>query len=291
MVCTPNPYWLQVAAGPSHLRGYGAALDRLCRIPLRSLLKPMTKRDTEDADTASKPRASWTEVRGQLKTLDMILFRGWDWVSRGMLRVESRALGPEGGRYSHCGLVVRGSDFPIGSPFRNDDKLYAFECTDPKEDGVRNVSGEKFTGVQLRDLDAVIENYDREPQTEMAWMRMRDESRPDVDPKLLEDVVKKYIDRPFQWNPLYLFGALYESIRPLRNRFRRRWRSDKVFCSQLVALVLRDLGVLADDVDPLNVIPTDFRAPDQTHTLDRDGKVPVLFERAVIFTAGPTQTT
>jgi hypothetical protein len=250
----------------------------------------MTARESENADTASEPKASWTEVRGQLETLDMILFRGWDWVSRGMLRVESRALGDEGGRYSHCALVVRGSDFPVGSPFRNDDKLYAFECTDPKEDEVRNLSGKKFSGVQLRNLDAVVENYDRAPHTEMAWMRMRDEVRPNVDPKLLEDVVAKYIDRPFNWNPLDLFGALYETVRPLRSRFRRRWTSEKLFCSQLTALVLRDLGVLADDVDPLNVIPTDFRALNQTQTLDRDGEVPVLFEDAVIFTAGPTQT-
>ena len=251
----------------------------------------MTTRESEDVGTALEPRTTWREIRGELETLDMILFRGWDWVSRGMIRVESQALGPEGGYYSHCALVVKGSDFPTGSAFRNDDKLYAFECTDPKEDSVRNVSGKKFSGVQLRDLDAVVENYDRAPKAEMAWMRMRDEVRPDVDPQQLEAIVNAYVDRRFQWNPLYLFGALYETIRPLRSRFRRRWMTDKLFCSQLTALVLRDFGLLADDVDPLNVIPTDFRSKDQSQTLDRDGEVPVLFEEAVVFTAAPNQNT
>ena len=288
MVCNAHRCWLQIAAAPSISRGYGAAFDRLCRLPLRSLVEPMTKRESEDADTALTPRASWSEIRGELDTLDMILFRGWDWVSRGMLRVESSAVGREGGRYSHCALVIKGSDFPVGHPLREGDKLYAFECTDPKEDKVRNVSGKKFSGVQLRDLDAVVENYDRSPRTEMAWMRMRDEARPDIDPQQLEKIVDRYVDRRFQWNPLYLFGALYESVRPLRSRFRRRWQTEKLFCSELTARVLRDFGVLAKDVDPLNVIPTDFRPQDETRTMDRDGEIPLLFDEAIVFTAGST---
>jgi hypothetical protein len=251
----------------------------------------MKTREPADAETAHKPGADWNEIRGQLETLDMILFRGWDWVSRGMLRIESQALGSEAARYSHCALVVKGSDFPRASRFRDDYKLYAFECTDQNEDKVRDVSGDKFSGVQLRDLDAVVENYDRSPNTELAWMRMRDEVRPNVDPESLQQVVERYIHRRFQWNPIYMFGALYKTFRPLRDRYRRRWTSERVLCSELSALVLRDFGLLPQYVNPLDVIPVDFRPLNEIETTDRDGQVPLLFEDPVIFTAFPRRST
>lgn len=281
----------QATANPRKSRGRGAILQRACGLALRSFAVPMKTGDLIDAERTRKPGADWNEIRGQLETLDMILFRGWDWVSRGMLRIESQALGSETARYSHCALVLQGSDFPIGSPFRDDRKLYTFECTDQNEDKVRNVSGENFTGVQLRDLDAVVENYDLSTNTELAWMRMRDEVRPNVDPESLQRIVEQYIDRRFQWNPIYMFGALYETFRPLRDRYRRRWKSERLLCSELSALVLRDFGVLPQDVDPLDVIPTDFRPLNQTETMDRDGEVPVLFDDAVIFTAYPRWST
>jgi hypothetical protein len=230
---------------------------------------------------------AWSEIRSQLKTLDMIQFRGWDWVSRGMIRFERRALGENGARFTHVALVLRGSDFPRASRFHSYTKLYAFECTDPKEDDVATLNGTKFQGVQLRDLDAVVANYDCSEVTEVAWMRMHDDVRPNVDPEELEGVVERYLDRKFEWNPLYLLGALYERLRPWRGLYGRARSSERLFCSQHTALVLQDLGILADDVNPLDVLPSDFRSPDQTQTLDKDRRVPVLFHDAKTFTAFP----
>ena len=252
-----------------------------------SFSESIKKHKRGDPATLEKPGVAWSEVRSQLKTLDMIQFRGWDWISRGMVRVEQRALGAEGGCYTHVALVMHGTDFPKTSRFHSDTKVYVFECTDPKEDSVTNISGKKFSGVQLRDLDAIIPNYDCSEDTELAWMRMHDEVRPFVDPEDLERVVERYVDRKFDWNPLDLFGALYGSLRPWRSLFGRIYSSERLFCSQLVALVLRDLGVLASDIEPLDVLPSDFRSPDQTQTMDRDGEIPVLFDPAKTFTAFP----
>lgn len=266
----------------------GTAVHRLGGLTLsRPFFKSMKARGTADPATLEKPGVEWSEVRNRLETLDMIQFRGWDWISRGMLRVEQRALGAKGGRYTHVALVMRGSDFPKTSPYHNDTKLYAFECTDPKEDGVTNFNGKKFSGVQLRDLDAIVPNYDRSEDTELAWMRMHDEVRPDIDPEELERVVERYLDRKFDWNPLHLFGALYKSVRPWRNLFERTYSSKRLFCSQLTALVLRDLGVLASEIEPLDVLPSDFRSLDRQQTMDPDEEIPVLFDDAKTFTAYP----
>jgi hypothetical protein len=247
----------------------------------------MQTRRRADPATLEKPGVAWSEIRSQVKTLDMILFRGWDWVSRGMIVVERRALGPEAAHYTHIGIVIRGSDFPKTSRFYSDTKLYVFECTDPKEDGVPNFNGKHFTGVQLRDLDAIVLHYDCFEDSELAWLRMHDDVRPDIDPEALERVVERYRGREFDWNPLDLFGTVYEKVRPWRNLFERTHSSKKLFCSQLVALVLRDLGVIASDIEPLDVLPCDFLSPDQAQTMDRYGEIDVLFGDAETFTAFP----
>ncbi len=265
-----------------------AIVNRLGGLRLkRPFVESMKTRRRADPATLEKPGAAWSEIRSQLKTLDMILFRGWDWVSRGMIRVERRALGAQAAHYTHLGIVMRGSDFPKTSRFYSDTMLYVFECTDPKEDGVTNFDGKNFTGVQLRDLDAIVLHYDCFEDSELAWMCMHDNVRPDIDPEELERVVERYLDREFDWNPLDLFGAVYEGVRPWRNLLERTHSSKKLFCSQLVALVLRDLGVLPSDIEPLDVLPCDFRSPDQEQTMDRDGKIPVLFHGAKTFTAYP----
>ena len=256
----------------------------------RSLVEIMKARKRADPETLEKPGVAWSEIRSQLKTLDMIQFRGWDWVSRGMIRFERRALGADGARFTHGALVLRGSDFPKTSRFYDDTKLYAFECTDPKEDDVVTEDGRKFQGVQLRDLDAVVANYDCSEVTELAWMRMHDRVRPNVDPEELERVVEHYLDRKFEWNPLYLLGALYEGLRPWRGLYGRARSSEKLFCSQHTALVLQDLGVLDPDVNPLDVLPSDFRSPDQMETLDKDEEIPVLFDEVKTFTAFPKRS-
>lgn len=243
-----------------------------------------------DPATLEKPGVAWSKIRSQLKTLDLIQFHGWDWVSRGMIRVERRALGPNGARFTHVALVLRGSDFPKTSRFYDDTKVYAFECTDPKEDDVTTLNGRKFQGVQLRDLDAVVTNYDCSEVTECAWMRMHDEVRPNIEPEELERVVERYLDRKFEWNPLYLLGALYVRLRPWRDLYGRARPSDKLFCSQHTALVLKDLGVLGSNVNPLDVLPADFRSPDQEQTLDEDRKIPVLFDAAKTVTSFPKRS-
>jgi len=142
-------------------------------------------------------------------------------------------------------------------------------------------------GVQLRDLDEVVPNYDCCKETELAWMRMHDDARPNVDPEALERVVNKYLNRKFEMNPVYLLSALYTGLRPWRTLTGRGHGSKRLFCSELVTHVLQDLEVLDPDVNPLDVLPADFRSPDQTQTMDPDRAIPVLFDEAKTFTAFP----
>ena len=52
------------------------------------------------------------------------------------------------------------------------------------------------------------------------------------------------------------------------------------FCSELVANIYKDVGILPASVDAANVMPVDFITDPKnpTKTLDKDGEVPPLFD-------------
>lgn len=60
--------------------------------------------------------------------------------------------------------------------------------------------------------------------------------------------------------------------------------NNRIVCSELVTFVLRDLDILSDNVDPENVLPTDFLKDPRTEncTFDVDGEIPCLYERPFI---------
>ena len=47
-------------------------------------------------------------------------------------------------------------------------------------------------------------------------------------------------------------------------------RGNEFFCSELVATVLRDAGVLDRNVNPGNVVPADFASRDRDGDISRD---------------------
>lgn len=60
--------------------------------------------------------------------------------------------------------------------------------------------------------------------------------------------------------------------------------NNRIVCSELIAFVLRDLGVIPDTVDPEDTLPTDFLKDPRTtnSTFDLDGEIPCLYERPFI---------
>lgn len=77
-----------------------------------------------------KPGISWSEIRCLVKTYDLLLFRGNDFVSDAIANIERYDTGV--GSFTHAGLVIRPSDLPADSPLRtagDQDKIYVLEST------------------------------------------------------------------------------------------------------------------------------------------------------------------
>ena len=236
----------------------------------------------------------YANVVSQMRTWDLLLFGSPDPVSRAIRCCQRRRLGHGVVDHSHAGVVVRALDLPEGHPcYGPANMVYVFESVlgGRLSDGVgRAGDGETFFGVQLRPLHEVMKAV-WAAEGRAVWCPLAaqaglpDNHRRGAFVKLL---VNKYDGTPYDWRPTTLCGALLPCCRPLRWLSRRLcgccFRTRRLICSQLVAHIYQDLGLVGREVDPRDVVPADFVAHATTcntkGTLDEDAGIPLLVNYA-----------
>lgn len=206
----------------------------------------------------------YSRVRGNLRPFDLVLFSGNDFVSDTIKYLEYKQLRkPEADDFSHVGMIV--TDQILNHPLVQPGKVYIWESTMSGKlaDGVPNIDGRSFLGVQLRDFDEVIKAYDVPNDTRIAYASLKQNP---LDSPADVDIIKSGFTELFNslngtlydLNCLSLLGALYPCIRPCRNCCMCRCNSDWLFCSELVATVYKRFGIFPQRVRPENVVPVDF---------------------------------
>ena len=231
---------------------------------------------SRDASAQQKPGAPFRTIRPLIQTGDTLLFRGSDAVSDAITEVERRYDGANA--FSHSGMAVWPRDLPTTSSIRRDgdqDRLYVLESTASGRlvDGVPAITDDRgHLGVQIRDLDLVVEAYDASPKTRLAWLPLQDARRPALSQQALDHTVCRYLGESYDASCVDLSAAAIPFMRVVRdNRCFRRLRdkfcglcccgakpSSWLFCSELVASIYVDWGVVPETVIPADVMPTDF---------------------------------
>jgi hypothetical protein len=197
----------------------------------------------------------WNDVATHVAPLDMIFFHGGELISKIIHIMEKLTVGS--GEYTHVGCVVNDELLPDCGLEHG--QWYVWESTFSSklfksgDIGVLGTEGGHF-GPQLRKLDKVVPAYLSKQGTAMALGKLR--GNPWLDVSMRPRIIKKfrkvfneYNDIRYDYNPISLLGSI---IKPLRTH------NDKLFCSELVAVVYVKLGILPADVDPAGVIPMDF---------------------------------
>jgi hypothetical protein len=221
----------------------------------------------------SKPGTQLSAIKSQLRPLDLIVFRGSGFVSDAIVMVEKLRLGSAD--WSHVGMVVTTDLIPIknGKP----GELYIWESTMSGElsDGVNNVETGKGTfGVQIRNLADVIDKYDASVDSRIGWCALLNNPtvrRPDDSDATykgrLQSVKETLIEFQSEWgNSTYDYNIcrLCASVCDSSNTFSVCGvgdifgRSDKLFCSELVATIYQLLGLLPADIDPEKISPEEL---------------------------------
>jgi hypothetical protein len=208
-----------------------------------------------------------------IKPLDLILFRGSEPVSDAIALVEKFALGA--GDWTHVGIVVTTDLFPIKNGVPN--KLYVFESTMSGHlgDGVNDTESNsgKF-GAQIRDLNLVVDKYDQNPKSKIAWcpvlpqlnplLKRSDESDESFMQRQskIKDTLTKFHDElghvTYDYNLCNLFSTICcTSCKSCRDTM-CCGHSNKMFCSELVTRVYQAVGIIPDNIEAEEVAPQEL---------------------------------
>lgn len=205
-----------------------------------------------------------------IRPLDLILFRGSDPFSHTIMDVE-RSLGYSGD-FSHSAIVVTREILPWFDKLKHD-KIYIWESTCSWRyvtDGTPDVlSGKTKLGVQIRDFKKVKKQYLAKGGTAIVHCSLKNNPidfglRGTID--ILGSIYFKYGNKGYE-HPLGLSAAISPIIMKLYNKLPKRENSksvnpnfhgDRIFCSELVALVYQKLKLLDISVNPSNVLPCYF---------------------------------
>lgn len=233
-----------------------------------------------------------------MQTFDLILFRGSDFVSNAISKIERAMIQSYDYDFTHVGVCMLGRDLNQ-SMFEKAgllmaDKTYVFESTmsGSLSDGVPDVSGRSHLGCQLRDLDEVIKAY----KGTIAWAPLLSRCRPPPEniPALVASINTKYGGAFYDASAVDLFGAVFPTARKCRDcgpfkTLRKLFcgcccGSERLFCSELAANIYKEIGAFPCDLSSEDVVPLDFitNPKSPTRTLDADRKVPVIFGPLII---------
>lgn len=210
-----------------------------------------------------------------IRPLDCIFFKGTEFVSEAIVKLERLTIGI--GEWSHIGIVVNKDIIPSLNVKDND--LYIWESTissrsklinkDPTLDAE---SDEPIFGVQVRKLNNIIKN-DLKNGVKIGWGKLKNnpidkrdnedeacyQNRLNILRSTLQKVHKDNYHKPYTFNICRLLGAVFSCCKCMRSSccLGENWR----FCSQLVAMVYEEIGVLDKTFDPEIITPQDIATP------------------------------
>lgn len=216
-----------------------------------------------------KPGVLYGNIKQKMRSFDLIMFRGEGLISNLIRALEKKGNKiPESGDFSHAGIILRYDMLKYvypDNPNINEDSVYIWESTSNGKLGsdVLNIEGENFIGVQVRNLDRLIVNYDSGNKTAIAFGALKknpiDKMTPENLKLLFVETFNKYNKASYDWNACSLCGSVNKKYRACRDISEKIFNTDSwLFCSEFVACVYRDLGVYPATINPKNVVPSDI---------------------------------
>lgn len=218
-------------------------------------------------------------VRHKIRPFDTLFFQGADFVSKTIMSIERfNNLYERSGDFSHVGMVVT-SDI-LQNDLVEPGKLYIWESILGGKLGydVKNLHGKTQFGVQLRDFDKLIVNYDKPNDTAIAYGSLITNPLDYQSPVEVKNrftlFFNQYNGEHYDANLYSLFSAIIPCMRPCRSKVEDFCKTNEwLFCSELVAMAYKYMRIYPEYVDPKTVIPRDIAYPKS----DTD-KMPYIFK-------------
>jgi len=193
--------------------------------------------------------------------LDLILFRGSDVISRTVEEAEQIGIGLSD--YSHVGVIISGEMLPNIKELKKD-VLYVWEST---------VNKNRY-GVQIRELNTVTEKYVGD-----IYLAKLITNPWNFEVSLRSEIINKLIQfheifgrRTYEFSLFNLLATIIPKLRWLRNEYDKisdfftsgvrigmeECKKEWLFCSELVVLLYKNLGIYPPEIDERDIAPVDF---------------------------------
>jgi hypothetical protein len=202
------------------------------------------------------------EFLSKVKPLDLIMIQGYTPYSE--IISATSVLSRGNGSFTHCGIVVSNEvcDIDISG-------LCIMESTVTTPDQTRDVLTQRFSyGAQIRDLKKVIEEI-LEKGGGIAVCRLKNnpyDSNKEEVKKIMTKIYNEYFRENvalYELNIFSLFSTVFPSAKGIRDNIDEffEFTTEKhpwIFCSEIVCIIYRDLGLLDKDIDVQIYLPVDF---------------------------------
>jgi len=203
------------------------------------------------------------EIKETLRDLDLVLFRGREFVSNAIAWFQSLDIqrpnvaefAIDERAFTHCGFVITRE--LVNDERLEPGKLYIMESTmsGPLNDNVLNINGESFLGVQIRNLDDVVREYNALPGTRVAFGRLdrptlrKLQKMPQGELSVrLTNLVHRFEGTRYDANPISLLSTIFNIFRFCRKDVEDfTGTEDWLFCSEFVALIYKMIGIFPDN--------------------------------------------
>lgn len=134
---------------------------------------------------------NYITLKDEMKSFDLLMFRGDDVISDTIAEIQNND------NFTHAGLIIHPSLLP--NFYLDPNKLYILESTFSYEiAGMDNgpadvITGERFFGGQLRDLESVCNSYIKNEKTKITWIPLK------LTPNITDfsSIFQQYHKRPF----------------------------------------------------------------------------------------------
>jgi len=237
-----------------------------------------------------------TSFLANVKPLDLIVFRGGDFVSNVIRKMEGHQTGRDD--ISHVEMAITrewcSKIKPVHLILDHDNNILSWGSTlsGRLNDGVTNLeTGTATFGVQIRSLHDLVTASLRDPAANVGICHLltnptvRRPGEPEENYNVRVKLVKwqlatayeKYMGRTYDANPISLFAAMFPELRPVRDVVTD---SDWLFCSELIALIYETIGIISPNVDARNVLPVDFLGGDEDG-MTRVCSEPIWFKKTI----------
>ena len=209
----------------------------------------------------------YEDVRKTLRPFDAIFFGGDAIFSKIVKLTEKHGNYMEGmNEFSHVGIVVT-SDILL-HPLILPGKFYILESTWGGKFGhdVMNIEGNTCIGVQLRDLDEVVDAYDKSNQSVIAVSHVIINPLDHMTNKEVRDKFTEffmiYNGKKYDVNVYSLLSSVFKCLRPCRPKIEQFLHTeDWYFCSEIVALAYKHLSIYPANINEKDVLPRDILYP------------------------------